>query len=209
MRYGTIIADPPWGYERTSRHEKLSGYSDSQYEPLSTDVLCELPVRQLAADNAVLLLWTTFPMLADALRVVTAWGFTYTTALAWVKAKPDPPMLMQSTEMGGPVGYGVGYWFRGAVEPCLVGRRGRSYRSPYVGVMGEGLRHSRKPDSLHELAEGKRAQGTDFTGYPTPRLELFARRARPGWTTLGNECEGDGRDIRESLAELIAEEAAS
>jgi N6-adenosine-specific RNA methylase IME4 len=32
---------------------------------------------------------------------------------------------------------------------------------------------------------------------PGPYLELFARRERPGWVTLGNEA--DGLDMKDSL----------
>lgn len=187
-RYGTIIADPPWDYLPTSRQEKLRGYTDLHYEPLSTDELCKLPVGDLAADESVLLLWTTFPFIGDAQRIIDAWGFTYVTGLAWVKADPET----------GAVGYGVGYWFRGAVELVLVGKRRKSYRSQYVGLIHPGLNHSRKPETLHELAE---------TTYPGPRLELFARQQREGWTTLGNECPGDGADIRESVAKLVEQVA--
>lgn len=185
-RFGTIIADPPWDYLPTSRQEKLRGYTDLHYEPLSTDELCGLPVGDVAADESVLLMWTTFPFIGDAQRIIAAWGFEYVTGLAWVKADPETRGI----------GYGVGYWFRGAVELVLVGKRKVSYRSQYVGLIAPGLKHSRKPESLHQVAE---------TTYPAPRLELFARQTRPGWTTLGNECPGDGRDIRESLPKLAAE----
>ena len=37
-----------------------------------------------------------------------------------------------------------------------------------------------------------------------PRIELFAREDYEGWVCLGNEI--DGRDIRDSLPELIGEE---
>lgn len=193
MKFGTILADPPWNYNRTSGDPKLSGYSDAEYEPLTTDALCALPVKDLAADDAVLLLWTTWPFIADALRVVDAWGFEYITGLPWVKV----------TDEGAPT-YGVGYWFRGCTEPILVAKRkgAPSHRSPFMGLLAEdtggliakNLKHSRKPESLHQVVEE--------TGYPGPRLELFARRQRPGWICRGNECPGDGRDIRESLAIL-------
>jgi N6-adenosine-specific RNA methylase IME4 len=36
----------------------------------------------------------------------------------------------------------------------------------------------------------------------TEKLEMFARRIRPGWTCIGNEvCNGE--DIRDSLAKFI------
>ncbi len=185
-RFGTVLADPPWDYPPTSKDKRLRGYTDQHYTPLTTDDLCALPVADLATDEAVLLLWTTFPFVADALRVVEAWGFDYVTGLAWVKANPKTSA----------VAYGVGYWFRGAVELCLVGKRKKSYRSQYVGLVHPGLNHSRKPESIHQVAEAT---------YPGPRLELFAREKRDGWTTLGLECPGDGEDVRESIPRLVKE----
>ena len=36
-----------------------------------------------------------------------------------------------------------------------------------------------------------------------PRIELFGRKVIPGWIVLGNEI--DGKDINQSLKELIEE----
>ena len=55
-------------------------------------------------------------------------------------------------------------------------------------VIAPNLRHSQKPDAIHDRIEAL---------LDGPYLELFARRERPGWTCLGNEL--DGLDIRESL----------
>lgn len=180
MKFGTIIADPPWSYNRTSSNSKLSGYADKQYGLLSTDDLCLLPVGELAHDSSVLLMWATFPFVPDALKIIEAWGFSYVTAIPWLKvdSKHEPS-------------YGVGYWFRGCAELILVGKRKKSYRSNYVGLVSESFRHSRKPETIHALAEAE---------YPGPRLELFARRAQPGWYGVGNELDTDGADIRETLA---------
>jgi N6-adenosine-specific RNA methylase IME4 len=189
-RFRVILADPPWNYNRTSGDRRLSGYSDSYYLPLSTRDLCSLPVADLAHDDAVLLLWTTWPFLRDALEVVDQWGFSFVTGLPWVKVTSNERRLA----------YGVGYWFRGASEPLLVGKRGRAHRSPKLGILEESaglvaerLTHSRKPRDVYDLAEH----------LPGPRLELFAREHRAGWTSLGNEAPGDGRDIRESIAKEV------
>ena len=42
--------------------------------------------------------------------------------------------------------------------------------------------HSRKPDQLYEIIE---------QCSPGKRLELFARRKRPGWDVWGNEIKSD------------------
>lgn len=41
--------------------------------------------------------------------------------------------------------------------------------------------HSRKPDEMYDLIEACS---------PGPRLELFARGSRAGWTTWGDQAEG-------------------
>ena len=198
--FGVVLADPPWAYAKTSRHAKLRGYSDIQYDPLTTEDLKNLPVAHYVANSAVLLLWTTWPFIPDALDVMEAWGFEYVTGLPWVK--------VTSRDDTKPV-YGVGYWMRGATEAILVGKRksGRSARTAFIGLVEEGFEdpltglvtesfaHSRKPDSIYDLAEAFGAQ----VAPGKPRLELFARRARTGWWSLGNEAPGDGADIRERL----------
>lgn len=205
MTFGTIIADPPWAYEKLTKSRKeagrsrsvresdgstktyyLSGYSShDEYKPLKTADLCELPVRDLARDDSVLLLWTTMPMINEAMKVIEAWGFTYVTGMPWVKIDgiiPPKPV------------YGVGYWFRGATELILVGKRKKSYRTNYIGFMSESFEHSRKPDDLHGLAEAC---------FPGPYLELFGRRSRSGWTVLGDESpECKGEDIAVSLKKM-------
>jgi len=42
---------------------------------MSIEEICDLPVKDLAADNCILFLWTTFPVLPDVFKVIEAWGF--------------------------------------------------------------------------------------------------------------------------------------
>lgn len=188
MKFGTLIADPPWPYGK-ARHSKAeggaSGYVSQadkvQYETMSMQDLKALPVESVSAENSVLLLWTTpaFSATGDATALCEAWGFRPVTHTYWVKTTND----------GGNFAYGVGYWFRGCVEPVLVGVRGRAYRTNERGAFRSPLRgHSRKPDDLHLLAEEH---------FPGPRLELFARRRFGAWTTIGGELTGN--DIAEDL----------
>jgi N6-adenosine-specific RNA methylase IME4 len=205
VRFGTIIADPPWAYSGTSGDKRLRGYSDSKYKPLKTRDLADLPVNDISADDAVLFIWTNGPFLADgsAQLIAKSWGFEPVTLCYWHKTRGDISLFGNYTHSGG-----VGYWFRGNCEPVLVAKKGKAYRwSDMPGWGNEDknalferpkMAHSRKPDVLHERIER--------SAYPKPYLELFARRARSGWTTVGDEIPGfEGEDIRVSVERLKCE----
>jgi N6-adenosine-specific RNA methylase IME4 len=97
--------------------------------------------------------------------------------------------------------FGMGYHFRGCTEHALVGTRGKPKpvsRSQRNAHLSPAMPHSVKPEEFQDRLEAM---------YPTARkLEMFARRKREGWTTIGNECEGTiGVDIRDWCAQLIDE----
>lgn len=149
---------------------------------MTTEHVCALDVNSVAADDCVLLFWTTWPMiLEDAPRVLKAWNFDYITGLPWIKVQKSEQDLWgewhHKTQMG------VGYWVRGVSEPLLICRRGKPKlpRETFVGLLSPNIAHSRKPDSIYELAESMEG----------PYLEMFARRARPGWHLFGNEVKSD------------------
>ena len=156
MKFGTIVVDPPWSYERASHHRKLTGYAVEEYPLLSTAELAKLPIGDLADDDCVLLLWATWPFLPDAITLCQAWGFSYVTGLPWVKTKGEAVL------------YGVGYWLRGATEPIIVAKRGKAFRTHYVGLIAPGLRHSRKPNDIYELGNS----------LPGPHLEILRPQLR-------------------------------
>ena len=177
-KYGVILADPPWQY----RVEKLNGCADTVYPTMSLKELERLPVSELAKPDAVLLLWTTWPLLPNAMKLIDSWDFKYLTGMPWVKLEGTPQFDLFGELRIRPA-WGVGFWFRGATEPIIIAKRGKV--SPpdvdVVGLLCERMQHSRKPDNLHEYAEH----------LPGPYLELFARRTRPGWDVWGNEVESD------------------
>jgi len=167
-KYGVIVADPPWQYRATTGR----GIAEDNYDVLTIENLKEMPVDKLALDDCILFLWGTWPMLPEVLGLIDAWGFTYKTGWPYVKTHKD-----------GTIFYGVGRWIRGATEYVLMGIRGDvsppEEMKNYMGILSPSLDHSRKPDSVHQIAET----------LPGPYLELFARRTRPGWTVFGNEIE--------------------
>jgi N6-adenosine-specific RNA methylase IME4 len=172
-RYGTVLIDPPWRFaNRTGKvapeHRRLH-----RYRTLSLEEIAALPVAGLAAARSHLYLWVPNALLAEGLEVMRAWGFTYKTNLVWYKVRKD----------GGPDGRGVGFYFRNVTELLLFGSRGR-LRTLAPGrrevnlVPARKHHHSRKPEAFYEVIE---------RCSPGPRLELFARYPRAGWTQWGDE----------------------
>lgn len=172
--YGVIYADPPWRFEPRSRETGMDRAADNHYPTMTLDAIKALPVP--AADDSVLFLWATAPMLPQALEVMVAWGFAYKSSAVWLKTRP-----------------GTGYWFRNRHEILLVGTRG-DIPAPAPGEQPESViekaqgGHSAKPAVFADMIERL---------YPTmPKLELFARQARPGWDAHGNEALGNPADAR-------------
>ena len=198
--YGTVIIDPPWDYRAPNRrkldgsYSKQKGYAQQKYETITLADLATLPVGELVSNVA--LLWTTGPMVPQAVKLIEAWGLVYVTMLYWVKTSPKGgPRLGPKGRITYMPHMGVGYWFRGNVEPVIVAKQpgSPSYRTKARSAfLSPVLGHSRKPQFLHTLAEAE---------FPGPYLELFATQEREGWTTLGNQI--DGVDIREAILNMM------
>jgi N6-adenosine-specific RNA methylase IME4 len=161
--FSIIYADPPWEYDFSLTDSRQI---ENQYPTLSAIEIANLGLPSIAP-NAALYMWATAPKLREALGVVEAWGFEYKSHAVWDKVK-----------------LGMGYWFRGRHELLLVATRGEfspppeDQRVPSV-LNGDRGRHSEKPLEVAEWIE---------TWWPDlPKVELFARSQREGWTAWGNE----------------------
>ena len=181
-KYSALLCDPPWRYEQ----KRLSGAAEKHYTTISVDELCALPIADIAANDSVLFLWTTFPQLSEALRVIQAWGFCYkTVAFVWLK----------TNRQSGGWFYGLGFWTRGNAEICLLATQGRPKRqsaSVHQFIIAPVREHSRKPDITRDKI-------VELLG-DVPRVEIFARERAEGWDAIGNGI--DGRDIRDALIDL-------
>lgn len=188
-QHGLIYADPAWSYEMYSEKGEEKS-PQAHYQCMSLDELKGMrdDVLFATAPDAVLVMWACFPMLPQALELMSCWGFQFKSGGPWNKL----------TTTGGQA-FGTGYILRSAAELFLIGTVGqpaiknRSTRnSLFTGDIPADLRdlavtvnterreHSRKPDEMIPLLEGL------FDG---PYLELFARTERPGWTVWGNQTE--------------------
>jgi N6-adenosine-specific RNA methylase IME4 len=175
-RFGTILADPPWQFQnRTGKvspeHKRLS-----RYGTMTLDEIKALPVSEIAADRSHLYLWVPNALLPEGLQVMDSWGFRYVSNIVWHKIRKD----------GGSDGRGVGFYFRNVTELLLFGVRGKDVRTLLAGrtqvnmLQARKREHSRKPEEQYQLIE-QCSWG--------PRLEMFSRGKRPGWTTWGNQAD--------------------
>lgn len=166
-RFGVILADPPWRFEPHSRDTGMDRSADNHYPTMAVDDIAALGAP--AADDCVLFLWATAPMIREALHVMDEWGFEYKSQIVWVKDR-----------------IGTGYWARNKHELLLIGTRG-AIPAPAPGTQPDSAilasvgRHSEKPGAFHEIIERL---------FPTlPKIEMFSRQARDGWHAWGAEAE--------------------
>ena len=161
-KYRVIYADPPWSYNDKQDTGMLGG-AVKHYTTMPLDDICALPVP--AADNAVLFMWVTSPLLEDSFKVINAWGFKYKSSFVWDK-----------------VAHNMGHYNSVRHEFLLIATKGSctpDVKKLYDSVVSiERTEHSRKPKEFREMID---------TLYPVgERLEMFAREAPEGWDVWGN-----------------------
>lgn len=166
--FDVILADPPWHFRSNSAANP--GRSAQRHYPcMALDEICDLPVGDVAARSAILLMWVTVPFAAAADEVVRAWGFRYKSQLVWAKDR-----------------IGTGYWARNRHELVVIATRGR-YPCPRPALFPDSIvpgaqrEHSRKPEWVQDTVDRRLPDAR--------KLELFGRRPRPGWTVWGNQTE--------------------
>ena len=168
-RYGVIYADPPWRFEPYSRETGMDRAADNHYPTAVLEDIMALDVPSISANDCVLFLWATAPMLCAALAVMEYWQFSYKTHAVWIKNKT-----------------GNGYWYRNRHELLLLGTRG-NLPAPTPGTQAGSVfeaavgAHSEKPEIVRQMIEAYFPQ--------LPKIELFARRSWEGWDLWGNELE--------------------
>ena len=169
-KYSVIYCDAPWSFKVYSVKGKKRS-AERHYPTQTLDAIKRVPVKKLAADDCVLMLWAVLPQIPEALQVIRAWGFEYkTTAFTWVK-----------TVKSGGLHWGLGYWTRANCEICMLATKGspkRLSKDVHQVVMEAVDRHSKKPYEVRRRIE-KLVAG--------PYLELYGRRPFEGWTVWGNQ----------------------
>lgn len=191
------VVDFPWKFK-----DKLPGdhrgacknYRDMTLgEGRAFDVVTKL---NMAADS-LLFLWRVSAMPREALDLLDAWGYTPHSEICWQKL----------TKNGKPW-FGMGRIVRGSHESmyvaargdfevehsheaCLISRRGRpliasksirsSFSAPVAFKEDGSVWHSAKPDEFYTIVD-QLVEG--------PKVDMFARKYREGWTCVGDELGG-------------------
>ena len=171
--YRCILMDPPW-QERGGG--KIKRGADRHYDVLPTREMPRVIYRSGVftphPEGCHLWMWTTNTFLPDALWLIDALGFRYITNAVWVKDR-----------------IGLGQYLRGQHELLLLAVKGSGpsarteLRNIPSVIMAPRSKHSAKPEESYRLVEA-RSEG--------PRLEMFARTQRVGWSARGNELAAPG-----------------
>ena len=170
-KYSIIYADPGWQYKDKANAGKRG--AEHKYKCMSVQDICDLPVKDITAENAILFLWVTKPFIFEAEKVIKAWGFEYkTNGFTWIKKNKIADSFF----------WGMGNWTRSNPEDCLLAVKGKPKRlsAKVHSVVYSPIRaHSQKPDEVRDKI-------VQLVG-DLPRIELFSRQRAPGWDRWGNE----------------------
>lgn len=167
-KYRIIYADPPWWYGNNGViGDDNYGHVGRHYPSMKISELCQLPIKEMAEDNAVLFLWVTSPLLAECFEVIEAWGFKYKSSFVWDKIK-----------------HNFAHYNSMRHEFLLVCTRGSctpdiDEKIDSVQSIERSKKHSEKPQEFRDIIEKLYTHGK--------RIELFAREKHENWETWGNE----------------------
>lgn len=169
-KFRIIYADPPWKYGDGRTGDLMTATGALHHYPtMALSELKAIGVRDLGADDSVLFLWATSPLLPDALELAAAWGFKYKASFVWDKVR-----------------HNLGTYNSVRHEFLLICTRGSA--TPEVSKLFDSVqviektdKHSAKPEEFREIIDTLYPSGT--------RIELFRRGDAPnGWVVYGNEC---------------------
>jgi site-specific DNA-methyltransferase (adenine-specific) len=162
-KYKVIYADPPWSYGN-----KMPEYvtePQDHYKLMKLEDICNMPIKNITEDDAVLFLWVVVPQLEEALKVIKSWGFKYKTHFIWDKVK-----------------HNMGHYTSVRHELLFICTKGKCmpdniklFDSVYSE---ERTQHSVKPEYFRKIID---------TLYIGTKLELFSRKKAEGWDYFGNE----------------------
>lgn len=166
-KFRIIYADPAWSYNDKQDTPQLGG-AEKHYKTMTVKEICDLPVNEISEKNSVLFLWVTSPLLEDAFKVISSWGFKYKTSFIWDKVK-----------------HNMGHYNSVRHEILLIATKGscvpdnkKLYDS--VQTIERNDNHSEKPIEFINIIDDIYTHGN--------KLEMFCRKIKKtNWYGWGNE----------------------
>lgn len=225
-KYNIVVSDNPWSFSDKLTMSDVKRGASANYSTMTDEELINLPVKDIVADDALLALWCPSSKLDSGLACMKSWGFAQKQVLVWCKTKKEPfkdliksvfksawaidilKKTISEYSLNDTLSFGMGHIFRNTHELVLIGTRGKilqhiKNKSQRTVHFYPATKHSSKPETLQDQLD------LIFPDKSLLRTELFARRERPGWLCVGNECERTrDQDIRDSLEMLKLMEAA-
>lgn len=225
-KFDVIVCDPPYGFSDQLKQSDVKRSAAANYQTMTIDDIKSLKVSEIASpDGCLLALWVPSSLLQDGLDIMKTWGFNHKQTYIWTKSKKQTlsklikiikkldrktkikdlissiVSLIKGHDLNEELAFGMGRLFRQAHEVCLVGINNSGIykkllnKSQRSVSLAPNLKHSAKPENLQDSLD------IMFSGQ---KLEIFARRVRPGWDCIGNQCiTTQGQDIRDSIENLL------
>jgi N6-adenosine-specific RNA methylase IME4 len=161
--YDVVVIDPPWPMQKIER-DVAPEQVGFDYPTMALDEIAGLPIPH--AVDCHLWLWTTHKHLPSAFEILETWGAKYVCCFVWHKNGGFQPFYLPQYNCEFAL-----YARWGAPQFCDLTDFPTCFTAPRTG-------HSEKPDAFYEMVR----RVTDGR-----RIDMFARKAREGFETWGNE----------------------
>ena len=190
-----VVIDPPWPFAKRKKGTKFGAGAEGHYPLMKiTEIfkLFSLIGKLLSAKNCAMFIWSTnshTKACMECIDYLDEFGFRFATlAFNWVKINKD------GTPFKGP-----GSYTSSGEELCWLAVKGSM---PPVEKLVDGIilaqreEHSKKPEEFFNRVQRIYPDNGDYE-----YLEIFSRKTRPGWTTIGNGISG--KDIFDEIKEVF------
>lgn len=197
QRYDIVLLDPPWWYYGPATKWAAAG---KHYDLIPDEDMLRLDIASyLNPKRSIAFIWATGPRKGFAYKCIEAWGLHERgEAFHWIKTKADgTPIkaqgvrasitkpLVETVLAASPMAKGRPLPIADESVPqtifCDPAADLESDSDEPQTIYAPRGEHSEKPEEIYQRIERM---------YPNAsKLELFARKRRPGWDAVGNQLD--------------------